>query len=171
MKTEIDSLKRVVKGYEKGQTMPNISRDILDLIKIPENQHQVELQNGTVVSGELLQESDSTLTLKTQIGTLVLKKEMVISMDELEEPGPNVVFIDDPFIDYYPDKQIFSGEVITSWSKDALCKSSLILLIDVKVAFFLYPYKPFIMLSWISYSLSWLKSVLVLKYSILIFNF
>ena len=111
LKTEIDSLKRVVKGYEKGQTMPNISRDILDLIKIPQNQHQIELQNGTVVSGELLQESDSTLTLKTQIGTLVLKREMVIRMDELEQPGPNVVFIDDPFIDYYPDKQIFSGEV------------------------------------------------------------
>ncbi|MFL2983627.1 MAG: SpaA isopeptide-forming pilin-related protein [Candidatus Neomarinimicrobiota bacterium] len=111
LKTEIDSLKRVVKGYEKGQTMPNISREILDLIKVPEQQHRVELQNGTVVSGELLQESDSTLTLKTQIGTLVLKKEMVVRMDEMEKPGPKVVFIGDPFIDYYPDKQIFSGEV------------------------------------------------------------
>ena len=77
LETEIDSLKSVVKGYEKGQTMPNVSRDILDLIKVPASQHRVELQNGTVVSGELLEESDSSLTLKTQIGTLVLKKEMV----------------------------------------------------------------------------------------------
>ena len=73
---EVDSLKSVVKGYEKGQTMPNISRDILELIKVPDSQHRVELQNGTIVSGELLQESDSTLTLRTQIGTLVLKKEI-----------------------------------------------------------------------------------------------
>lgn len=111
LESEIDSLKIVVKGYEKGQTMPNVSREILDLIKIPDHQHRVELQNGTMVTGELLQESDSTLTLKTQIGTLVLKKEMVVRMDELEKPGPKVIFLGDPFIDYYPNKQIFSGRV------------------------------------------------------------
>ena len=111
LETEIDSLKSVVKGYQKGQTMPNVSRELLDLIKIPDSQHRIELQNGTVVSGELLQESDSTLTLKTQIGTLVLKKEMVVRLDELEKPGPKVVFLGDPFIDYYPDRQVFSGRV------------------------------------------------------------
>ncbi len=111
LETEIDSLKNVVKGYEKGQTMPTLSRELLEMIKIPDHQHQVELQNGTVVTGELLQESDTTLTLKTQIGTLVLKKEMVIRMNELEKPGPKVVFLGDPFIDYYPNKQIFSGRI------------------------------------------------------------
>ena len=111
LKEEIDSLKSVVKGYQKKQTMPNIGREILDLIKIPDFQHRVELQNGTVISGSIIQESDSSLTLKTQIGTLVLKKEMVIKMDELKKPGPKVVFSNEPFIDYYPDKQIFSGKV------------------------------------------------------------
>ena len=111
LKGEIDSLKSVVKGYEKKQTMPNVGREILDLIVIPEYQHRVELQNGTVVSGSLIEETDSTLTLKTQIGTLVLKKEMVVKMDELKKPGPKVVFVGDPFIDYYPNKQIFSGKV------------------------------------------------------------
>lgn len=111
LEIEVDSLKNVVKGYEKGQSMPNISREILDLIKIPETQSRIELQNGTVVSGEILQESDSTLTLSTRIGKLVLKKEMVVRMDELQKPGPKVVFLGDPFIDYYPDKQIFSGRV------------------------------------------------------------
>ena len=111
LKGEIDSLKSVVKGYEKKQTMPNVGREILDLIVIPEYQHRVELQNGTVVSGALIEETDSTLTLKTQIGTLVLKKEMVVKMNELKKPGPKVVFVGDPFIDYYPNKQIFSGKV------------------------------------------------------------
>ena len=111
LEIEVDSLKNVVKGYEKGQSMPNISREILDLIKIPDTQSRIELQNGTVVSGEILQESDSTLTLNTRIGKLVLKKEMVVRMDELQKPGPKVVFLGDPFIDYYPDKQIFSGRV------------------------------------------------------------
>ena len=111
LEIEVDSLKSVVKGYEKGQSMPNISREILDLIKIPETQSRIELQNGTVVSGEILQESDSTLTLNTRIGKLVLKKEMVVRMDELQKPGPKVVFLGEPFVDYYPDKQIFSGRV------------------------------------------------------------
>ena len=111
LKEEIDSLKSVVKGYQKKQTMPTVGREILDLIKIPDFQHRVELQNGTVVSGSIIQESDSSLTLKTQIGTLVLKKEMVIRMDELKKPGPKVVFSNEPFIDYYPDKQVFSGKV------------------------------------------------------------
>ena len=111
LEIEMDSLKRVVKGYQKGQTMPNVSRELLDLIKVPTFQHQVELQNGTVVSGDILEESDSTLTLKTQIGTLVLKKEMVVRMDELKKPGPKVILLGEPFIDYYPDRQIFSGQV------------------------------------------------------------
>ena len=111
LETEIDSLKRVVKGYQKGQTMPNVSRELLDLIKVPTFQHQVELQNGTIVTGDLLEESDSTLTLKTQIGTLVIKKEMVVRVDEFKKPGPKVILLGEPFIDYYPDRQIFSGQV------------------------------------------------------------
>ena len=111
LKTEIDSLKSVVKGYQKGQTMPNISRELLELIKVPVFQHRIELQNGTVVTGDILEESDSSLTLKTQIGTLVLKKEMVVRRDELKQPGPKVIFLGDPFVDKYPDRQIFSGKV------------------------------------------------------------
>ena len=111
LKTEVDSLKSVVKGYQKGQTMPNVSKDLLNVIKVPTFQHRVELQNGTVVSGDLIEESDSTLVLKTQIGTLVLKKEMVIRMEELKKPGPKVIFVGDPFIDIYPDRHIFSGKV------------------------------------------------------------
>jgi len=111
LKTEVDSLKSVVKGYQKGQTMPNVSKDLLNVIKVPIFQHRVELQNGTVVSGDLIEESDSTLVLETQIGTLVLKKEMVIRMEELKKPGPKVIFVGDPFVDIYPDRQIFSGKV------------------------------------------------------------
>ena len=111
LKAEIDSLKTVVRGYEKKQNMPNVDRDILDLIKVPTFQNRIQLQNGTIVMGDILQESDSSLTLKTQIGKLVLKKEMVIKMDKLEKPGPKVVFLGDPFIDYYPDRQIFTGKI------------------------------------------------------------
>ena len=111
LKSEIDSLKSVVKGYQKNHSMPTISRELLDLIQVPIFEHRIELQNGTVVSGNILEESDSTLVLETQIGELVLKKDMVVRMDKFEKPAANVIFLGEPFIDYYPNYQIFSGRI------------------------------------------------------------
>tara|TARA_S200000501_G_scaffold158944_1_gene149966 strand:- start:360 stop:1751 length:1392 start_codon:yes stop_codon:yes gene_type:complete len=111
LQSEIDSLKTVVQSYDQKQKMPNISPELLDLIYLPKFQHRIELQNGTVVLGDILDETDSSLTLSTQIGRLVLKKDMVIRMDEQKLPAPKVEFLGDPFIDYYPDKQVFSGSI------------------------------------------------------------
>jgi len=111
LKNQIDSLKSIVTAFEKKQTMPNVSREILDLIKVPEFQYRIELKNGTVVLGDILSETDSTLVLKTQIGQLVLKKEMVIRRDKHEEPEPKVIFLGDPFVNIYPDRHEFSGRV------------------------------------------------------------
>ena len=111
LKNQIDSLKSIVTAFEKKQTMPNVSREILELIKVPEFQYRIELKNGTVVSGDILNETDSSLILKTQIGQLVLKKEMVIRRNKHEEPKPKVIFLGDPFINIYPDRHEFSGRV------------------------------------------------------------
>lgn len=111
MQNQIDSLKSVVTAFEQKQTMPNISEDILNLIKVPDYEHRIELQNGTVIMGHILLESDSSLTIDTQIGKLVLKKEMVIRMDELERPAPHVEFVGEPMLNQYPDRQIFTGKV------------------------------------------------------------
>jgi len=111
LKNQIDSLKSIVTAFEKKQTMPNVSREILDLIKVPEFQYRIELKNGTVVLGDILNETDSTLVLKTQIGQLVLKKEMIIRRDKHEEPEPKVIFLGDPFVNIYPDRHEFSGRV------------------------------------------------------------
>ena len=111
LKNQIDSLKSIVTAFEKKQTMPNVSREILDLIKVPEFQYRIELKNGTVVMGDILSETDSALVLKTQIGQLVLKKEMVIRRNKHEEPEPKVIFLGDPFVNIYPDRHEFSGRV------------------------------------------------------------
>ena len=59
LKNQIDSLKSIVTAFEKKQTMPNVNREILDLIKIPEFQYRIELKNGTVVMGNILSETNS----------------------------------------------------------------------------------------------------------------
>jgi len=111
LQSEIDSLKTVVMAYDQQQKMPSISREILDAINLPNFHHRIELQNGTVVLGNIEEESDSSLTLSTQIGRLVLEKQMVVRMDEHKLPAANVTFLGDPFIDYYPNKQQFSGRI------------------------------------------------------------
>lgn len=111
LKNQIDSLKSIVTAFEKKQTMPNVNREILDLIKIPKFQYRIELKNGTVVMGDILSETDSSLVLKTQIGQLVLKKEMVIRRNKHEPPEPKVIFLGDPFVNIYPDRHEFSGKI------------------------------------------------------------
>ena len=111
LQSEIDSLKTIVQAYDHKQKMPDLSHKILELINVPTFHHRIELQNGTVVLGNIEQETDSSLTLATQIGRLVLKKEMVIRMEEYQLPAPKVEFLGDPFIDYYPDRQILSGRI------------------------------------------------------------
>tara|TARA_Y100000590_G_scaffold128088_2_gene146462 strand:+ start:10199 stop:11584 length:1386 start_codon:yes stop_codon:yes gene_type:complete len=111
LQSEIDSLKTIVQAYDQKQKIPDISREILEIINIPNFHHRIELQNGTVVLGNIEEETDSSLTLSTQIGRLVLKKEMVIRMDKYQLPAPKVEFIGDPFIDYFPDRQIISGKI------------------------------------------------------------
>ena len=111
LKNQIDSLKSIVTAFEKKQSMPNVSRELLDLIKVPEFQYRIELKNGTVVMGDILSETDSSLVLKTQIGQLVLKKEMVIRRNKHQEPEPKVIFLGDPFVNIYPDRHEFSGRI------------------------------------------------------------
>ena len=67
LKNQIDSLKSIVTAFEKKQTMPNVNKEILDLIKVPEFQYRVELKNGTVVMGDILSETDSSLVMVSPI--------------------------------------------------------------------------------------------------------
>ena len=60
---QMDSLKRVISVYEKGKgAMPTIDEELLNLIKVPQLRHRIELQNGTIVNGEIIQEDDYLYT-------------------------------------------------------------------------------------------------------------
>jgi hypothetical protein len=111
MQIQIDSLKSVVTAFENYKTMPEIKAEILDLIQVPQYGHRIELQNGTVITGKIVSESDISLTLETQIGQLVLKKEMVLRMEAFAKPVPQLEFLGEPMIQLYPNKQIFSGQI------------------------------------------------------------
>ena len=68
---QVDSLKKVISTYEEGKgAMPTIDEDLLNLIKVPQLRHRVELQNGTVVNGEIIEEDELGVIIQTSIGQL-----------------------------------------------------------------------------------------------------
>ena len=45
--------------------MPTIDEELLNLIKIPQLRHRIELQNGTIVNGEIIQEDNLGIIVQT----------------------------------------------------------------------------------------------------------
>ena len=66
---QMDSLKQVISIYEEGKgAMPTIDEELLNLIKIPQLRHRIELQNGTIINGEIINENELGIIIQTSIG-------------------------------------------------------------------------------------------------------
>ncbi len=111
LQRQIDSLKAVVKVYETKNTLPPVDKKLLDMIPIPENQQRIILQNGTVVVGTITGESAGEISLQTSLGRLVIRKDLVIRVDENYGMHPKVEIIGQPQIQVYPDREIVTGVV------------------------------------------------------------
>lgn len=111
LQTQIDSLKRVLRVMERKKAIPSINEELLNLIKIPELQHRIELTNGTIVIGEIIEETDLQIIIQTAIGQLSIKKDRVVKIDKEQSPAPKVELIREPFVDVYPDREEIRGVV------------------------------------------------------------
>ncbi len=111
LQQQIDSLKAIVKVYEKINTLPPVDEKLLDMIPIPENQQRIILQNGTVVVGTVTSESAQEISLQTSLGRLVIRKNLVVRVDENYGIHAEVKIIGEPQIDVYPDHEIVTGMV------------------------------------------------------------
>ena len=114
LQNQIDSLRAMVKVLEKYQSMPTLNEDIINLIKVPNMQHRIELTNGTVVMGEIIDENADELFIQTTLGRLAITKDKVISVQQERPPGPKVEIVGDPFVNAYPDREEIIGTVINN---------------------------------------------------------
>ena len=114
LQIQIDSLKKVIKVLERKKAMPIINEELLNLIKLPELQHRVELTNGTVVMGEIIEETASEVLIQTSIGQLSIEKDKVVHIAEETPPAPNVELMREPFVSVYPDREEITGMVKNS---------------------------------------------------------
>ena len=109
---QMDSLKRVISVYEKGKgAMPTIDEELLNLIKVPQLRHRIELQNGTIVNGEIIQEDDLGIIVQTSIGQLSIEMDRVVNIVEDLPPNAKVEIMGEPFVNAFPDREEISGVV------------------------------------------------------------
>lgn len=108
---QIDSLKQVLKVYEKKQPLPTINEELLNLIKVPQFQHRIELTNGTVVMGKIIQESLEEIIVQTSIGRLAIDRDKVVNITEELPPHAEVELVSEPFVNVFPDREEITGLV------------------------------------------------------------
>ncbi len=109
---QMDSLKRVISVYEKGKgAMPTIDEELLNLIKVPQLRHRIELQNGTIVNGEIIQEDNLGIIVQTSIGQLSIEMDRVVNIVEDLPPNAKVEIMGEPFVNAFPDREEISGVV------------------------------------------------------------
>ena len=117
IQSQIDSLKIIMKLYEKTREMPTIKEELLDLIKVPNRLHRITLHNGTIILGEIVEERIDKIVLKTNIGLLVLDQETIMMIEE-ELPAAAVVeFIEEPQVEIFSGKEVITGSVTNTGKK------------------------------------------------------
>ena len=117
---QVDSLKKVISTYEDGKgAMPTIDEDLLNLIKVPQLRHRVELQNGTIVNGEIIEEDELGIIIQTSIGQLAIEKDRIIDIMEDLPPIAKVELISEPFVDAFPDREEITGSIKNIGTKRA----------------------------------------------------
>ena len=119
-KDKLDSLKKVISTYEEGKgAMPTIDEDLLNLIKVPQLRHRVELQNGTVVNGEIIEEDELGVIIQTSIGQLAIEKNRIVDIMEDLPPSAKIEIVGEPFVDIFPDREEITGSIKNIGTKRA----------------------------------------------------
>jgi len=117
---QMDSLKRVISVYEKGRgPIPTIDEELLNLIKIPQLRHRIELQNGTIVNGEIIEEDDLGIIVQTSIGQLAIEHDRIVNITDDLPPNAKVELTGEPFVNAFPDREEITGKIKNIGAKRA----------------------------------------------------
>jgi len=117
---QMDSLKRVISVYKKGRgPIPTIDEELLNLIKIPQLRHRIELQNGTIVNGEIIKEDDLGIIVQTSIGQLAIERDRIINITDDLPPNAKVELTGEPFVNAFPDREEITGKIKNIGAKRA----------------------------------------------------
>ena len=108
---EMADLRARIIDYESRVRSQDNSIDILHKIQYPHLTHEIELTNGTLVNGNIVQENSDRMIVKTQIGQLTLDKADISNIKEIASINADVIFTDEPEEKINVNYHIYSGTV------------------------------------------------------------
>tara|TARA_B100000287_G_scaffold431206_2_gene488022 strand:- start:4837 stop:5610 length:774 start_codon:yes stop_codon:yes gene_type:complete len=116
---QISDLKSRVIEYESRINRISLDPTLLKMVKTPSIQHEIELKNGTIVQGSILQEDIERIILKTQIGQIRIEKIDVVAIKETAPNSPDLKFEFAPTEKQFNDKRVFSGSIVNEGMRRA----------------------------------------------------
>ena len=114
IQNQIDDLKIKVLEYESRLNVPQFNTDVLKKIKNPDLNHEIQMNNGNVLQGSILEENLDQLIMSTQIGQITLNKSDIEDIRELSPIAPNLEFDGDFNEEIHISKRKFTGSIINS---------------------------------------------------------
>ena len=109
---QINELKARVTEYESTLHAPSLNSEILKLIKVPQLKHEIDIDNGTMIQGTILQENSIELIVQTRIGQLRIDKAHVVNIREVEPFVPEITINEDTLEEQISPNQLnFSGSL------------------------------------------------------------
>ena len=94
IQNQINELKSKVVEYESELHNPSIDIELLKMIKTPQIKHEIKLNNGTIIQGEIISENSDMMIVQTQIGQLTIEKELVVEINEVDPITSNLIFVE-----------------------------------------------------------------------------
>tara|TARA_Y100000590_G_C15666578_1_gene994690 strand:+ start:552 stop:1319 length:768 start_codon:yes stop_codon:yes gene_type:complete len=117
---KINELNAQILEYESSLIAPSINSEILKLVKTPKIEHEIIINNGTIIQGKIIQENADYLIVQTRIGQLKIDKFQVSSIEEIEPLKANIIFNEISIEEKISqDNLTFSGSLINNGSRRA----------------------------------------------------
>jgi len=115
---KINELNAQILEYESSLIAPSINSEILKLVQTPKIEHEIMINNGTIIQGKIIQENAENLIVETRIGQLKIDKLQVNSIKEMEPLKANIVFNEMSIEEKISKNNLtFSGSLINNGSR------------------------------------------------------
>jgi len=117
---QVRELKAKVLEYETSLHAPTLNAELLKLIKVPQIEHELFMDNGTIIQGKIITENADEMIVQTRIGQLKIDKTYVKSIKTVEPLTPQLIFNEPTLNEKISSTNlIFSGEVINEGGRRA----------------------------------------------------
>jgi len=111
IQAQLIDLQAQVIEYEMRVSTPSFNTEVLKMIKIPQLNHEINLTNGTLIQGTIIQENMDQLIVQTQIGQLTIDKGNVEAIKEIAPATAKVDFDGDADERIMAESRLYSGTV------------------------------------------------------------